>query len=756
MKIKKSGNLDLNYLKRISFVIIVLMMILFIGNITGFMVLDTSFVGKDSGFELITGETTFSVMSTPSVSNIIINSTSRENTTNENLTGFWDIAEEGFANITIWYLNNESIEVLYLPFENNSNATLTEDYSTNRNDGNVSGAVYQSTGGYDGFGAYFFNPNDGYDYISIPNEANYDFERTDSFSAFMWVNLNTTNVAQFLIAKIEQTAPYAGWEMVINTTGSVEMRLNNDGAGGANTLRVGSTTNGIDDSTWHHIGFTYEGCSNPSCVKFYIDGSEDGTETISNTLTDTILNNNQVNIGRREKLESLGTKYAINGSVDDVRIYDRILSNEQIKFLWEKKTNILSSEETSVGNIWHYSVTPVNASEKGSQVNSSYLEVLSSAQPKVSGLYLNSTLGTNKVDSNLTINWTVSDFENDNIKNITKWNLNNNSIEILIMPFEGGSNTTYTKDYSDSENDGDVLNLIYCSDCGYDGFGAYNFTDENGDRTYINLGSDASLKPNEMTISAWIKTEEAGPQRIISSWVDNLGISKERYVMNVNYFVIRNSGDTGNSVIYLNDTTNPFDGNWHHITVISDGTVSNTKMYFDGYESAGGNVTDGGDGWTSYTDAEVILGDLRSDVSTANNPFNGTMDDVRIYDRVLSNEQIKLIFENKTYILSSNELTVGDYWTANVTANDGTSDSTTQGSNAIVIITDTCTYSSGNWNIDCSDNCEITSDVNLEGNNIYFTNTGEFYVKSNIENYGLISLSDDCKIVMYEGGKLGI
>jgi len=47
----------------------------------------------------------------------------------------------------------------------------------------------------------------------------------------------------------------------------------------------------------------------------------------------------------------------------------------------------------------------------------------------------------------------------------------------------------------------------------------------------------------------------------------------------------------------------------------------------------------------------------------------------------------------------------------------------------------TCTYSgSGNWAVACSDNCTISSNVNLNGNSMTINGTGQFLLKANITN----------------------
>jgi len=59
---------------------------------------------------------------------------------------------------------------------------------------------------------------------------------------------------------------------------------------------------------------------------------------------------------------------------------------------------------------------------------------------------------------------------------------------------------------------------------------------------------------------------------------------------------------------------------------------------------------------------------------------------------------------------------------------------------------DTCTYSSGNWEVDCSDNCVISSDVNVGVNNIVLSGTGSFYILANITTKS-IAWTPTCKII---------
>jgi len=61
-------------------------------------------------------------------------------------------------------------------------------------------------------------------------------------------------------------------------------------------------------------------------------------------------------------------------------------------------------------------------------------------------------------------------------------------------------------------------------------------------------------------------------------------------------------------------------------------------------------------------------------------------------------------------------------------------------------LTDTCTYSSGDWEVVCSDNCSIVDNVNLGGNNLSFTGTGVFNIQANITNFDKIFKPNGCQI----------
>lgn len=71
-------------------------------------------------------------------------------------------------------------------------------------------------------------------------------------------------------------------------------------------------------------------------------------------------------------------------------------------------------------------------------------------------------------------------------------------------------------------------------------------------------------------------------------------------------------------------------------------------------------------------------------------------------------------------------------------------------------ITDTCTYSSGDWGIEFSDNCVIGENVIMNGG-LVFNGTGTFIMNANITNYSSLEikeLSSGYEIILNDGTHL--
>ena len=73
------------------------------------------------------------------------------------------------------------------------------------------------------------------------------------------------------------------------------------------------------------------------------------------------------------------------------------------------------------------------------------------------------------------------------------------------------------------------------------------------------------------------------------------------------------------------------------------------------------------------------------------------------------------------------------------------------------LLTSTCAYSSGNWNINCSENCSIVTNFDVGGNNISIIGVGTVTVSANISNYMNLHINGEssvniCRVRCINGG----
>ena len=97
--------------------------------------------------------------------------------------------------------------------------------------------------------------------------------------------------------------------------GKVKWHLNIYGEG------ITQSVKSVNDNIWHHLIGTYDG----SILKLYIDGLLDSTDDSPGSCSNPNIN---FQIGRWVG----GSSQYFNGLIDEVRIYNRVLSAEEIRF----------------------------------------------------------------------------------------------------------------------------------------------------------------------------------------------------------------------------------------------------------------------------------------------------------------------------------------------------------------------------------------------------------------------------------------
>ncbi|MFH1521798.1 MAG: LamG domain-containing protein [archaeon] len=159
---------------------------------------------------------------------------------------------------------------------------------------------------------------------------------------------------------------------------------------------------------------------------------------------------------------------------------------------------------------------------------------------------------------------------------------------------------------------------------------------------YVDCGNEDSLDiTNEITISAWVKPEGTiPPETMIVARVNATGINTDwRFMANVyqdnngvNWgFRVRTSASES---VANSELTS---GSWYHLVVTYDRAT--VRFYLNG-------VADGTDSQTSALGTSHPVQIARG-VGYAQKYFNGTIDEVMIYNRALSGEEVEELYESQ-------------------------------------------------------------------------------------------------------------
>lgn len=194
--------------------------------------------------------------------------------------------------------------------------------------------------------------------------------------------------------------------------------------------------------------------------------------------------------------------------------------------------------------------------------------------------------------------------------------------------FDEGVGAT-TADSSGHNNNGSLNGPVQWTDAGKIG-GALKFT---GPYNYVLVANNASLNPTKaITIAAWINPSWTGNNRILQKSTEG---SDNQY---------RLLKEGGNNIrFHIPPAANfevtgkvPPNGEWTHLAATYDGSM--IRVYFNA-------VVMGETAWSGTmgtSDGPLFIGTKWSK-APAGDEFNGMMDDVRIYNRALSQGELAVL-----------------------------------------------------------------------------------------------------------------
>ena len=196
----------------------------------------------------------------------------------------------------------------------------------------------------------------------------------------------------------------------------------------------------------------------------------------------------------------------------------------------------------------------------------------------------------------------------------------------LILDYSFTGNAV---DESGTGNDGNVYNAVLTADRFGNQESAYQF----GSNRYIQVNSDSTLNlTNKLTMSAWIYLNANS-----TSW-QSIFCKGETSSMNSPYaLLIRNYKITflPNRTEYYSSMSVPTE-EWVHVAVVWNGSI--IKYYINAVKD---------DNEDSYTNALNIFNNdliIGKDAPGAVEWFNGNLDDMRLYNRTLSDYEITQLY----------------------------------------------------------------------------------------------------------------
>jgi len=297
---------------------------------------------------------------------------------------------------------------------------------------------------------------------------------------------------------------------------------------------------------------------------------------------------------------------------------------------------------------------PVNGSDRYFK-----LEVFSE-KPNVTSVILNSSSGTNYTNENLTAYVTANDINNHNLTIVYNWYKNDNLNATTLITDGLVSYWPFNNDTLDyyGNNDGTAINGAFLNYSGQIG-GAYQF---DGSDDLINLSKSLPvLESQNVTIYSWI---------YINSFSSAFLPIVTQYDYGLNGYYLYVYSNTTKPAFYIGcnydlEAVSPDSINsneWHNLVGTNNGT--DLIIYVDGTKKA--NVSSAGCNGTVYN--AYIGGDYVEE-----DFFNGLIDEVMIFNRSLSESEIKMLYDGSKLggnKLDNNLTTKYDAWKIGAKAAD--------------------------------------------------------------------------------------
>ncbi|MEK6919264.1 MAG: LamG domain-containing protein, partial [Nanoarchaeota archaeon] len=494
------------------------------------------------------------------------------------------IANTGFGS----FINITGLVASY-HFDNDSsygeNSTRIYDFSGLQNNGTAyNGVVMNASGKIKGAASF-----DGVNDYAVASGTILDTLPNNQLTVSAWFKHTTTSVGgvdDYIINKGRIGG--GGYGLYIDTTANKVGFLTNDGSWDI----VLSDNGGYNDNLWHQATGVWNGTTNV----LYVDGVLQSASTSASSPT---MDSTGLAIGVYYDPSPFAGSY-FNGSIDEVAIFNRTLSATEVLTVYntQKDTYPSSGEYLSVINdtggsssYKNFSWSSIWNQTNGYATDGSYAPTTQTGQTNYSGL--------------------------------VAWYRFNNEL---------GENSTNIIDWSGQANNATALNGAIINKTGMLEGGAQF----EGTNDLFNMSSLPISGTGSFSIFSWVRTLNISNRKSIVSLGANSANNDGVYL----FINSNNQVQTDlTNIAGPSSSATVTDGLWHFVGVVNNGGT--IQIYVDGAASGSSqamspNIASGGDN-------NKFVGVARSSGSIVL-PYNGSIDEVQIYNRALSTSEISNLY----------------------------------------------------------------------------------------------------------------
>ena len=452
------------------------------------------------------------------------------------------------------------------------------------------------------------------DYALAPDDPSLDI--TDAITIATWVRPEVA-ATQYLVKKA-----------VNGATDGYELGLSSTAAGQQFFIRFNQTTSGNDFrinsvdtyalGQWSHVAATYDG----AITRLYVDGDEVGSAAGPLSIASNDLS---LGIGA----DSAGDS-GLSGSMDDVRLYDRALSPSEIADLAAVNTAPLAAD----GSIFVLTDTPTDGIVAA---------IDGEADPLEFSIVDNGSLGSAVVNDSATGAFTYTPTTGATGEDSFTFKANDGEFDSNVATITvtiGTDDPSLVGHWEADEGSGTVL---------VDSSGAGNDAAVSGDTTWVPgvIGDavsfdgtgDYTLAPDDpslditdaITIATWVRPEAAATQYLVkkaslsaSPGGYELALADDASAAGQKFFVRFNRNATGDTYRLNSVADYPLD-TWSHVAATYDGSF--IRIYVNGAEAAPALPA------SIAIESNDLALRISGDTGSTSYDLNGSMDDIRLYDR---------------------------------------------------------------------------------------------------------------------------